>query len=290
MKYLKLIAKGAVIGVGMIIPGVSGGTLAVLLGIYEDLILHISSLRKNFKDSIKFLSPILLGMIIAFLAMYFPLKLALEHIPFEVCMVFSAMMICSTPKICMEAYHNGFQIKDILFVVFSFALCLGLCFIPMGSDIELNFSMAWYFYMVLFVVGVLASVALVVPGISGSMLLLILGLYLPLLNTISNIKNNPGESIAILSIFAVGLVIGFFTIAKLMRFLLKKWQRQTMWAIVGFVVASIIAIFLAFDFKGLLTPLHVGLGIGAFIMVCVLYFGVIFLYKKKQNKLIVEEN
>ena len=90
MKYLKLIAKGAVIGVGMIIPGVSGGTLAVLLGIYEDLILHISSLRKNFKDGIKFLSPILLGMIFAFLAMYFPLKLALEHIPFEICMVFSA--------------------------------------------------------------------------------------------------------------------------------------------------------------------------------------------------------
>ena len=122
------------------------------------------------------------------------------------------------------------------------------------------------------------------------MLLLILGLYLPLLNTISNIKNNPGESIAILAIFAVGLVIGFFTIAKLMRFLLKKWQRQTMWAIVGFVVASIIAIFLAFDFKEFLTPLHIGLGIGAFIMVCVLYFGVLFLYKKKQNKLIVEEN
>ena len=160
----------------------------------------------------------------------------------------------------------------------------------MGSDIELNFSMAWYFYIVLFMVGVLASVALVVPGISGSMLLLILGLYLPLLNTISNIKNNPGESIAILAIFAVGLVIGFFTIAKLMRFLLKKWQRQTMWAIVGFVVASIIAIFLAFDFKEFLTPLHIGLGIGAFIMVCVLYFGVLFLYKKKQNKLIVEEN
>ena len=86
MKYLKLIAKGAVVGIGMIIPGVSGGTLAVLLGIYDELILRISSLRKELKKGLLFLLPFLLGMILAFMAMYFPLKLAIEHIPFELCM------------------------------------------------------------------------------------------------------------------------------------------------------------------------------------------------------------
>ena len=80
MKYLKLIAKGAVVGIGMIIPGVSGGTLAVLLGIYDELILRISSLRKELKKGLLFLLPFLLGMILAFMAMYFPLKLAIEHI------------------------------------------------------------------------------------------------------------------------------------------------------------------------------------------------------------------
>ena len=114
MKYLKLIAKGAVVGIGMIIPGVSGGTLAVLLGIYDELILRISSLRKELKKGLLFLLPFLLGMILAFMAMYFPLKLAIEHIPFELCMTFVALMLVSCPKMCLEAYKTGLHKIDIL--------------------------------------------------------------------------------------------------------------------------------------------------------------------------------
>ena len=282
MKYLKLIVKGAVVGIGMIIPGVSGGTLAVLLGIYDELILRISSLRKELKKGLLFLLPFLLGMILAFMAMYFPLKLAIEHIPFELCMTFVALMLVSCPKMCLEAYKTGLHKIDILCSLFAFCLCIGLCFIPLGNDIVLNLNMAWYMYPLLFISGILASVALVIPGISGSMLLLIIGLYKPLLDTISNILTTPLDSIVILLLFAIGLLIGFFSIAKLMRFLLKRFVHQTKWAIVGFVIASIIGLFLTFDFKDLLTPLHIGVGIGCFI--CIIILSVILFWFTKRNR------
>lgn len=290
MKYLKIIAKGAIIGIGMIIPGVSGGTLAVLLGIYEELITRISNLRKDFKESIKFLLPLLLGMILAFAAMYFPLKLALDHIPFELCMIFVALMACSTPKIGRDAYASGFKKWDILFSIAAFGICLGLCFIPIGNDLVLNLKMPWYMFLILFLVGILTSVALVVPGISGSMLLLIIGLYKPLLDTISNLFKTPLDAIVILLIFAVGLFIGFFTIAKLMKYLLSKYEHQTKWAIFGFVVASIIALFLAFDFKDLLTPLHIGIGCACFSLIVLGYILLLYFLKKRNQTQSLDPN
>lgn len=289
MKYLKIMAMGAVIGLGVIIPGVSGGTLAVMLGIYEEFITSISDLRKEFKKSIKFLLPLLLGMILAFGAMYFPLKLALEHIPFELCMIFVALMLCSVPKIGEEAYNSGFHKWDILFSIVAFGVCFGLCFIPIGKELELNLHMPWYMYPSLFLVGILSSVALVVPGISGSMLLLIIGLYKPLLNTISNLFKTPLDAFVILVIFAVGLVIGFFTIAKLMKHLLSKFEHQTKWAIFGFVIASIIALFLAFDFKDLLTPLHIGIGCACFVFIVAVFISIVYFLKKKTKDQELEE-
>lgn len=284
MNFLKIMAKGAVIGVGMILPGISGGTLAVLLGIYEELITSFSNLRKEFKKSVLFLFPFVLGMVLAFAAMYYPLKLALEHIPFELCMIFVALMLCSTPRIGKEAYQTGFHKMDCVFMLLAFGLCIGLCFIPFGEELVLGFSMPWYMYFVLLVVGILASIALVVPGISGSMLLLIIGVYLPLLNMIPNLVHNFLESFVILFIFGIGVIIGFFTIAKLMNFFLTKYAHQTKWAILGFVIASILALFFVFDFEGFLTPLHIGLGCGAFALIilgfCLLYY---FLFKRKKE-------
>ena len=167
--------------------------------------------------------------------------------------------------------------------IVAFAFCIGICFIPKGKELVLNLNMAWYMYPVLFLVGALASVALVVPGISGSMLLLILGLYKPLLDTIANLFKTPLDAFVILLLFAIGLLFGFFTVAKLMQSLLKRFEHQTRWAIFGFVVASILALCIVFDFNDLLTPLHIGLGCGCFVLIVLVHFMVYFyLYKRKQ--------
>ncbi len=252
MKTLINILKGAAIGVGMIIPGVSGGTVAVLLNIYEDMIKAISNLKKEFKKSFFFLLPILIGMVLAFIAMYFPLKLSLQHFPLQTITLFVGLMIGSLPKLCKDAISNGFEKKfDIISFIIPLVIVIGICFIPNMGVVSLGNDMAWYRYILLFLMGILTSCALVVPGISGSMLLLIFGYYEPLLNTISALKDTPLHALLVLVIFALGLVIGFFVISKIMDYLLSKHRRVTYWAIVGFVFGSIPAIYISYDFSSI---------------------------------------
>lgn len=240
--------KGAAIGVAIIIPGISGGTVAVLLEIYEEMIKAISSLRKEFKKSVLYLLPILIGMIIAFGIMYFPMKYALLYIPLQTISLFSGLMIGSCPKMITDAKKNGFKMINLISLIVSFVFVLGICFIPDMGDVDLSIDMPIINYLLLFIVGVVASYTLVIPGVSGSMFLLIIGYYHLIFNTISQIKTNPGHSILVLMIFAIGLLVGFFTIAKIMKVLLEKYLRATYWAIVTFVICSIPAIYISFDY------------------------------------------
>lgn len=240
--------KGAAIGVAMIIPGISGGTVAVLLEIYEEMIKAISSLRKEFKKSVLYLLPILIGMIIAFGMMYFPIKYALLYIPLQTISLFAGLMIGSCPKMITDAKKNGFKMINLISLIVPFVFVVGICFIPNMGNVNLSIDMPIINYLVLFIVGVVASCALVIPGVSGSMFLLIIGYYHPIFNTISQIKVNPGHSILVLMIFAIGLLVGFFTIAKIMKVLLEKYPRATYWAIVSFVIGSIPAIYISFDY------------------------------------------
>lgn len=251
MNFLKNMLKGALIGVAMIIPGVSGGTIAVLLNIYDKLIEAISNLKKDFKNSFIFLLPIVLGMALAFIAMYFPLKKALEVIPIQTISLFAGLMLGSIPSLFIESKNNGFKRLDIIAPIITFIIVVGICFIPNMGNVDLSISMPTYQYILLFIMGLLASCALVVPGISGSMLLLIFGYYKPLLDTISSLKDSFGHSLLVLFIVALGIVIGFFIIAKIMNYLLKKFKRVTYYAIFGFVVGSIPAIFISYDYTGI---------------------------------------
>lgn len=241
------LAKGAAIGVAMIIPGVSGGTLAVLMKVYDKLIDAISNIRRDFKNSVKFLFPILLGAILAVAAAYFPLKIALEKAPFPTVMLFAGLMVGSCPKIIYDGIKQGFDKLNIIAIILPLAAVIGICFIPGMGDANLSPSMAWYGYFLLLLIGAVASCALVVPGISGSMLLLIFGYYNGIFDTVSLLKSDFGHSLLVLFVFAVGIVIGFFSIAKLMKFFMTKFPRGTRWAIIGFVIGSIPAIFITYN-------------------------------------------
>ena len=240
-------AQGAVIGVAMIIPGVSGGTLAVLMNVYDKLINAISNLRRDFKNSIKFLLPILLGAGIAVAAMYFPLKYALKYAPFPTVMLFAGLMAGSFPKIVKDGLKQGFKPFNAVSLLIPLAVVIGICFIPKMGNADLTSSMPWYGYLLLILVGMLASCALVIPGVSGSMLLLIFGYYNAIFDTVSALKTNFGHSLLVLAMFALGIIIGFFSIAKLMKLLLSKFPRGTNWSIIGFVIGSIPAIFITYN-------------------------------------------
>lgn len=265
-------AKGGAIGLAMIIPGVSGGTLAVLLGIYDKLIDSVGNIFKKFKESFLFLLPIALGAVLAFAALYLPLKYALLYAPFPTILLFAGLMLGSIPDLIKKSEKNGFKKLDSIGLVLACFLVVGICFIPNLGNVDLTANMeVWHYFLLLFI-GMLASCALVVPGVSGSMLLLIFGYYQPLLSTISALKSSFGHSVLVLGTFAVGLVIGFFTIAKLMQFLLKRFRRATYWSIVGFVIGSIPAVIITFfheygnDLATYLAPWQIAVGVICFVL------------------------
>ena len=257
---------GAAIGVAMIIPGVSGGTVAVLFNKYDRLISSISGLRRDFKNSISFLLPILLGAVLAFAAIYIPLTILLEAAPLPTVLLFAGLMLGSFPKLFKDGIKQGFKKTDVISVVIPPAKEIGICFIPSLGDVNLGNDMPVYGYFLLIVMGALASCALVVPGISGSMLLLICGYYQPVLNTIKALFSSAfGHSFLVLFLFAAGLIAGFFSIARLMKFFFTKFPRTTYWAIIGFVIGSIPAIFITYPSNfppyETCTPLHIGIGV-----------------------------
>lgn len=292
MKFLVSMLKGAAIGVAMIIPGVSGGTIAVLFNIYENLINAISNLKKDFKNSFLYLLPIILGMVLAFAAMYFPLKLALKHFPVQTISLFSGLMLGSIPMLFKQSLDNGFKKVDFIAGLITFVLVIGICFIPNMGNVDLSVNMPKYGYVLLFLIGILGSCALVIPGISGSMLLLIFGYYEPILDTISELTNNFTHSLAVLASVGLGIVFGFVVVAKLMNYLLTKYKRITYWAIVGFVIGSIPAIFLSYDYTDVsVNAITIISSVIVFILGSIISFYLIRLSEKKtQNNTSIEEN
>ena len=247
--FFKNLGCGAVIGVAVIIPGVSGGTLAVLLNIYDKLIGAVSNLRRDFKNSIKFLLPVALGIAVAFAAMYFPLQFALDYAPLPTVLLFVGLMLGSFPKLFKDSVKLGFKKLDIINLIVPLAAVIGICFIPNIGNVNLGVDMHASTYFILILMGAVAACALVVPGVSGSMMLMIFGYYEPILDTFKGLFTNFGHSIVVLGGFALGIIIGFFSIAKLMKLFLDKFPRGTHWAIIGFVVGSIPAILIAFDYS-----------------------------------------
>lgn len=303
------ILNGFLIGIAFVIPGFSGGTVAVIIGVYDKLISSVTGLFKNFKQSIVFLIPVAIGMVLAFAALYFPIELALTHIPFPTLCLFVGLMIGGMPAVFEKA--KGMPEKkislagNIITGLLAFAIAFGIGFLP--SDMltpNLGSGMVFTDFLLLFGVCFLASCALVVPGISGSMIMMIFGYYTPIMyGVLRNLFSSFGHNFLILAVAAVGIIAGFFSISFLMRFLLKKFPRGTYYAIIGFVIGSAVTIFyagaagkfsisegvpLVLDFSPWQTALAAVLAIAGFAASFIFYF-----VSKKKEKLpsdsIVEE-
>jgi len=290
-EFFKNFGMGALIGGAMIIPGVSGGTIAVLLNVYDKLIGAISDLRKDFKNSFFYLLPIALGAVVAALALFIPLQYAIDRAPFPTVLLFAGLMVGGMPNLIKDGAKNGFKPLNVLSVVLPLAVVLGICFIPSLGDVNLGSDMHVGGYFLLILIGALGSCALVVPGVSGSMLLLIFGYYRPILEAIKGIITPDfGHCILVLFCFAVGLVIGFFSIAKLMKLFLRKFPRGTHWAIIGFVIGSIPAIFITYNHNfpehpySSLSTTHIVIGVLLCVAGVIATFALTALVEAKKKK------
>lgn len=261
---IKNILKGMVMGLANIIPGVSGGTMAVSMGIYDKLIHSITHLFKEFKQSVMFVLPIFIGMGIAIVGSSFGIDYLFATFPLQTNFFFIGLVLGSLPLL----YGNvkGAKIKPghMVSAVVFFALVVVLALLDgtEGARADLSFNLVNV--IILFVVGIVASATMIIPGVSGSMMLLLLGFYNPILTTIKNfitalVSLDFAGILAgcgVLVPFGLGVVFGIFAVAKLIEVLLDKYPLYSYWGIIGLVVGSPIAILLLGSF-GTITVVQV---------------------------------
>ena len=243
-----LFLKGMILGSAMIIPGVSGGTLAISLGIYERIINVITHFFKNFKENIIFIINLGLGILASIVLGALILNYTFEHYPIPTIIFFIGLLIGSIPSLTKRVdLRNTLKISNIFYFLLGVSLVLGVYLFKGSSEVTFSNGFNLVQSIKLILVGIVAAVTLVIPGISGSFMLMILGYYKPILEVISEtIKfNNLGNNILILIPFGVGVLLGIIGIAKLIEYLLKNHETKTYYAITGFLIASIIEIFVS---------------------------------------------
>ena len=217
--WLALFLKGAVMGIANVIPGVSGGTLAVIMGIYDKFISAISNIFKDFIKNLLFLLPIVLGMGAAIIISSKVIGNALEAIPLATALFFEGLIIGGMPILYKKIKGHEKKPLNIVIFLIVFALLLVYTFAFGGINnevviVEFNFVE----YLKLFLVGVVAAATMIIPGISGSMTLMVLGYYnLVVTDAVGNITNFDllSRNLNILIPFGLGCVIGIIVIAKI---------------------------------------------------------------------------
>ena len=276
MKTFFDILRGVVIGLANIIPGVSGGTMMVSMGIYDTIIGCINSLFKDFKRCVKMLWPYALGMVLGILGLAKLITFLLETYPLPTNMAFIGLILGGLPMILKKLKGEKKGVAGVIAFVLAFALVVGLKIVGGGNGADASITLSIGQMIILFFMGVIAAATMVIPGVSGSMMLMLLGYYNPVVGSVSGLvdallSGNIGAMLSccgVLIPFGVGVVVGIFAVAKLIEILLRRFPGPTYCAIMGLVTASPVAILLGLSYVGV-TAVTVIVSIVALALGCV---------------------
>lgn len=241
---LLYIIKGFFFGVANIIPGVSGGTIAITMGIYEEMISSISGFLKNPKKSIMYLLPIGIGAVLSILLMSKVISFCLDRFPAPTNLFFIGLIVGGIPLLTRKVKGAKFNPINAFLLLLTFSIIMFMTFSDGGgSNMDLS-NVTFGKMILLFIVGMIAAGCMVIPGISGSFVLMLLGAYKPVISVIGDLTNfsNLGHNLSILIPFGIGVVVGIILIAKILEFLFNKYEVSTYYAILGFILASVIAL------------------------------------------------
>ena len=247
LQWILDVLRGAVIGVSNIIPGVSGGTMAVSMGIYDRVIYAVNNLFKQFKKSFREILPILIGVLIglfAFAALIGTLlgtkssEIPMTRLPTN--FAFIGLILGGLPAIYKRVNMKSAKLPGVVLFLIFLALVVVLPLLNPPEARTVDHSIGTILLMI--PLGAIASSTMVIPGISGSMILMLLGYYNPVINAMNDLRAGDWSSLAILAPYVIGLLVGIVFIAKLMNFLLKKHAALTFSAIFGLVIGSPVAL------------------------------------------------
>lgn len=258
--YLTIGVKGACMGAADVIPGVSGGTIAFIMGIYDEFVGSIARIDKQavkllFKGYLRefwshinggFLLSIIVGIGVSVVALAGLMQMLLADYPIQTWSFFFGLIVASSIFILKGI--SGWKFEDFMALAAGIELGVIICTL---SPTQTTDSL-WF----IFVSGALAICAMILPGISGSFILLILGKYKYIMATITACVANVGalwgasgadaalfwESFTILAVFLCGAVIGILSFSKFLRWLLSRWHKATLLVLAGFIIGSLVKV------------------------------------------------
>ena len=239
-KYLINFLKGAVIGASMTVPGVSGGAMAIILDLYDKLVDALSNIFKNFKENFLFILSVALGGLTGLFAFAHLMKLLLEVFQIPIIYFFMGCILGSIPLVLYKAKEGNehkfkFDWKAIVFPLIGCGIVVGLSFLPTNGSFEFSKDFGSIAYVLM--TGVVISISLLLPGLSTTFMLLVLGVYNYFLEAITNFD------LLFIAILAIGTLIGFIITVKIVDYLMKKFPKPVFLTILGFVLGSIYTIF-----------------------------------------------
>lgn len=258
MNFFKDILRGAMIGVANIIPGVSGGTMMVSMGVYDKIIWAINHIFKEFKSSVKTLLPYGIGMLASIAGLSFCITYFFERFPLPTAFLFIGLIFGGLPVIFGGLKRKKANAGAVLLFVVFFALVILLQIFGGDRGVERELAVNAGEMGILLIMGVITSATMIIPGVSGSMVLMALGYYTPIIAQIRLFIESLTafdidgllKGFAILIPFGIGVLAGILLVARLIEFLLKRYPLYTYSGILGLVIASPVAVLM-------------GIGVGA---------------------------
>ena len=229
--FLNMI-KGIFIGAGAIVPGVSSGVLCVIFGIYEKLLDAVLNFFKDIKHNIKFLFPIALGVGIGVLLFSNILNYFLYEFPVQTKSIFIGLILGTIPSLIKEVNEKEtFKPQNVVYLLI--ALAIGMITVIVENQINIVSNGNKMSIMYLVMSGAIMSIGIVVPGVSSTIILMLLGVYSVYLQSVANLY------LPVLIPLGIGLVLGSIIVMKITKKLLETHYGKTFYSIIGFTIGSV---------------------------------------------------
>ena len=254
--------KGFAVGATMIVPGVSGGTMAMILGIYDALIFALSNFHENPVRNFWYLFRFAIGAGAGLFVFVTPLSWLLEHYNVWVIYFFMGVVFGGIPMIAKKSGAERLSVKGVLYMILGTAAVLFLAAIPQGTLVTAGSA------MIMLLTGIVSAAALILPGISISHFFLILGIYEEILKAMKDLEMKT------LLPLAAGGVIGIILFSKILNYFMEKYSKQTYLVILGFILGGLAKIF---------PGVPGGISLIPSLLLFFIGFGIMFQMKKKNR-------
>ena len=273
MKYVIAILKGILVGLAVLIPGVSGGSMIMTMGIYEQAISITSRDKKVRQAAIIFLIPYGIGIVVGILGLAFVIKWLMERYLFETALCFIGMILGSLPMLYKKVKGAKFSVIGAVMFVLMVVIMIALPHLSGSAGSEGHLTIGVGGAIMAVILGFIGAGTMIVPGISGSMVMLVLGYYNDIIGHITGLKEVvkgglsgaaiPWGHVFALGFFAVGALLGLLLVSRWIKWLLGHCPVPTYYAIMGLMLASPYPIFIKSGLN------FAGMGAGHLVAGCV---------------------